>query len=103
MRHPLWENPEVIGIGREPMGAHFHIYGNSRDAQNQTGEQTAPLEGQWTFNGYDSPENVPQNWLSIQQQGTQGRAISTPHLWTCLLYTSPSPRDYAASRMPSSA
>ena len=23
--------------------------------------------------------------------------------WTCLLYTSPSPRDYAASRMPSSA
>ena len=24
-------------------------------------------------------------------------------LWSCLLYTSPSPRDYAASRMPSSA
>ena len=23
--------------------------------------------------------------------------------WICLLYTSPSPRDYAASRMPSSA
>ena len=23
--------------------------------------------------------------------------------WPCLLYTSPSPRDYAASRMPSSA
>ena len=23
--------------------------------------------------------------------------------WGCLLYTSPSPRDYAASRMPSSA
>ena len=23
--------------------------------------------------------------------------------WSCLLYTSPSPRDYAASRMPSSA
>ena len=26
-----------------------------------------------------------------------------PKLWNCLLYTSPSPRDYAASRMPSSA
>ena len=24
-------------------------------------------------------------------------------MWSCLLYTSPSPRDYAASRMPSSA
>ena len=26
-----------------------------------------------------------------------------PFEWSCLLYTSPSPRDYAASRMPSSA
>ena len=26
-----------------------------------------------------------------------------PQITTCLLYTSPSPRDYAASRMPSSA
>ena len=26
-----------------------------------------------------------------------------PLIYTCLLYTSPSPRDYAASRMPSSA
>ena len=33
-------------------------------------------------------------------------AILLAHVWmleTCLLYTSPSPRDYAASRMPSSA
>ena len=28
--------------------------------------------------------------------------IDTPY-YNCLLYTSPSPRDYAASRMPSSA
>ena len=64
------------------MGAHFHIYGNSQDAHNQTGEQTTSLEGQWTFTGYDSPEKVPQDWLSIQQDGGKGRAISVPHLWT---------------------
>ena len=29
--------------------------------------------------------------------------VEDPNLWDCLLYTSPSPRDYAASRMPSSA
>ena len=29
--------------------------------------------------------------------------ITLSNEWTCLLYTSPSPRDYAASRMPSSA
>ena len=31
------------------------------------------------------------------------RFISDTWGWDCLLYTSPSPRDYAASRMPSSA
>ena len=32
-----------------------------------------------------------------------GQIISLPVIEGCLLYTSPSPRDYAASRMPSSA
>ena len=29
--------------------------------------------------------------------------IANPNYWTCLLYTSPSPRDRSLSRMPSSA
>ena len=32
-----------------------------------------------------------------------GKSIRLLELFSCLLYTSPSPRDYAASRMPSSA
>ena len=32
-----------------------------------------------------------------------GSGVDTTDGTTCLLYTSPSPRDYAASRMPSSA
>ena len=35
---------------------------------------------------------------SIKAEGNEAM-----FLYTCLLYTSPSPRDYAASRMPSSA
>ena len=35
--------------------------------------------------------------------GTEKWAIITELSEDCLLYTSPSPRDYAASRMPSSA
>ena len=35
----------------------------------------------------------------VQWQGEGGEQ----EILTCLLYTSPSPRDYAASRMPSSA
>ena len=40
--------------------------------------------------------------LEVQQQLGDG-IVRTIAMGTCLLYTSPSPRDYAASRMPSSA
>ena len=36
-------------------------------------------------------------------QAIFGRVIISQQVYDCLLYTSPSPRDYAASRMPSSA
>ena len=36
-------------------------------------------------------------------EGTPEDIAKIKHSYTCLLYTSPSPRDYAASRMPSSA
>ena len=47
--------------------------------------------------------------LALQAQASFDRDAALSHihvptlLLTCLLYTSPSPRDYAASRMPSSA
>ena len=39
--------------------------------------------------------------LHIRRDGTV--AVSIPWSYTCLLYTSPSPRDKRQSRMPSSA
>ena len=49
---------------------------------------------------YGTYQYLPQDTLTAIEQ--YGVAIKGP-LTTCLLYTSPSPRDYAASRMPSSA
>ena len=43
--------------------------------------------------------NASDGWVTYDP--TQG--ASSDELTDCLLYTSPSPRDYAASRMPSSA
>ena len=46
------------------------------------------------------------NWIVNQFMFGFSRALAIVGLmvlWSCLLYTSPSPRDYAASRMPSSA
>ena len=51
-------------------------------------------------------ENASKLWKIIQEAGDYlvGQLPDHPnHPKGCLLYTSPSPRDYAASRMPSSA
>ena len=39
----------------------------------------------------------------VQRELYSYNASVTNRIYACLLYTSPSPRDYAASRMPSSA
>ena len=53
------------------------------------------------------PANAPFDILTSHTDSTNpGRVVSItikPKSNNCLLYTSPSPRDYAASRMPSSA
>ena len=43
------------------------------------------------------------DWMNLPQQLINRRADTFAYLMTCLLYTSPSPRDGLLSRMPSSA
>ena len=40
---------------------------------------------------------------ALKESSELRQVIKSPLVNSCLLYTSPSPRDYAASRMPSSA
>ena len=54
----------------------------------------------WMRIDYTSDDTLIDNLISAARQHLEkltGRSLA------CLLYTSPSPRDYAASRMPSSA
>ena len=47
-----------------------------------------------------------KKWVFLGESGTETRTyttISRARIYTCLLYTSPSPRDVEESRMPSSA
>ena len=52
--------------------------------------------------GYVTRKEIDDRIAALQKQGTKLPDATTLRK-TCLLYTSPSPRDYAASRMPSSA
>ncbi|MEK9819228.1 MAG: sugar-binding domain-containing protein, partial [Pseudomonadales bacterium] len=82
MRHPLWENPEVIGIGRSPMGAHLRVYESEKSARYQEREITAPLEGVWTFALFDHPDQVPSNWFDPEATLEDALSVKVPHLWT---------------------
>ena len=52
-----------------------------------------------TFDEQMGDSKLHGDALNKEKRNSQNAWIPT----TCLLYTSPSPRDYAASRMPSSA
>ena len=64
----------------------------------------AEAQGTGEAIAFDGIDNAPE-------ERERGITIATSHVeydssarhYACLLYTSPSPRDYAASRMPSSA
>ena len=53
------------------------------------------------------PNKTNKPWTvflsTVVQAGIVGFMILLPLIYTCLLYTSPSPRDSTSSRMPSSA
>ena len=53
--------------------------------------------------GLDNPLGARALYIFQNGRDTLYRIHGTPEPWTCLLYTSPSPRDRQKSRMPSSA
>ena len=57
--------------------------------------------GRWTLSSQLTAARVRKRVLFMSHNATSVRA--TPICTTCLLYTSPSPRDQRGSRMPSSA
>ena len=52
---------------------------------------------------FDGVEKMYLKYKITEDDVNRGRGKGTSGTGICLLYTSPSPRDYAASRMPSSA
>ena len=53
--------------------------------------------------GESSAKELWRRWIGKQETASSQKATSAEQLFSCLLYTSPSPRDRTRSRMPSSA
>ena len=74
------------------------------EMMNGTAEDYAIIGQQTSEYATQLPDRILEH-LSILKGDTGGFAVDrfTHCLQTCLLYTSPSPRDLSTSRMPSSA
>ena len=60
------------------------------------GDSSVPADAQEQFARLAAAAGEQEPWTTPEQ-------IPVGHLYSCLLYTSPSPRDVEESRMPSSA
>ena len=117
------ENLTAVSIGSKSIGVPYKlkIYTNLQNPN-------VPLSGTPEIEQEETIQNVGMNYVQLDkevslQNGTYYAIVIEPHYGKqlnifadqtntkfldvqyqcCLLYTSPSPRDYAASRMPSSA
>ena len=88
------------------IGSSFSISGSNIDTTDGTTANTVSAgtitSGVYSPGTIAATQDTPGNAFSFSQSYTQADAVPTSAP-TCLLYTSPSPRDPKTSRMPSSA
>ena len=73
---------------------------HSKQRSTMTGERPEPVTQQ-----IYATVSVPYGVNNLQRLSKllKEEVLVLLYIWTCLLYTSPSPRDLSTSRMPSSA
>ncbi len=66
------ENPAMLHVGMQPRRNEYTPFAPAQDpfAQKADSVRRILLNGNWEFDGYTSLEDLPENWLSIQPQGT---------------------------------
>ena len=77
-------------------------YVSQADAQ-RSGDQTSSLSLLGNIQVQEELDLVDDQIKEIEELGSEMRASMREMVNSCLLYTSPSPRDLSTSRMPSSA
>ena len=93
-----------IGFRDEVSGQSFSGYDHDRDGIITIHLSDSLVAGDYSvtdLNIYD--DNYRQNHTSYNSNGIKSKRTWSEENKTCLLYTSPSPRDATLSRMPSSA
>ena len=59
----LWQTPHVTSLGRLPAHVPLHSWRNESDAQADIPSSSRQyLDGEWSFELYESPDSVPAAW-----------------------------------------
>lgn len=86
------ENPELLGINKEPAHATLMVYGNleeALEANRHASPYCRSLNGQWKFNYVPRPEFRPVDFYKPSYDVSQWKEISVPSNWQVLGYGTP--------------
>uniref|UniRef100_UPI0032179CC2 glycoside hydrolase family 2 TIM barrel-domain containing protein n=1 Tax=uncultured Draconibacterium sp. TaxID=1573823 RepID=UPI0032179CC2 len=81
--HPDWENPEMIGINKEPARAAFFPYPNEKEAheQKENPSNCHSLNGTWKFNWVEMPSQRPVGFYNADYDVSGWNDITVPGSW----------------------
>ena len=86
------ENPQCLGINKEPFHATLMPYGNLQEALNAIRLQSSlcmNLNGQWKFNWVPSPEKRPVDFYKPDYDVSAWKEIPVPSNWEVQGYGTP--------------
>ena len=81
---PDWENPDVIGINKEPGHCTLIPYADARSAlegKRETSPFYKSLDGQWKFNWVEKPAERPVDFYRIDYNDADWKEIPVPANW----------------------
>lgn len=78
-----WQNPQVNGINREPMHAHFTPYGTEQDAltENLPSKRMVSLDGTWKFLFSKNIDVCPKDFYRTNYNVKNWKDIRVPGIW----------------------
>lgn len=91
------ENPELLGINKEPAHATLMVYGNLQEAlkaNRQASSYCRSLNGPWKFNYSIRPEVRPLNFYQPSYDVSGWKEIQVPSNWQVLGYGTPYYRNF---------
>lgn len=76
-----WNNLEVLQRNRLNTRPFVCGYASVEQAKKKTGERSRLLNGEWNFQGFDSPFDSDDRWIFPQFDDQKWRTMPVPGLW----------------------